>query len=96
MQVAQRQGFFYGWIIVATALAIIALGMGLMFSLGVFMEPLENALGWSRGQIAQANLYGWVAFGVLAFGFGLLSDRLGTRVIVRFGAVMPLRQSGDV
>ncbi|ETX00660.1 MAG: hypothetical protein ETSY1_10370 [Candidatus Entotheonella factor] len=88
MQIARRQGFFYGWIIVATALAIIALGMGLMFSLGVFMEPLENALGWSRGQIAQANLYGWVAFGVSAFSFGLLSDRVGTRVVVRIGAAM--------
>jgi sugar phosphate permease len=88
MQIARRQGLFYGWIIVAAALAIIALGMGFMFSLGVFMEPLENALGWSRGQIAQANLYGWVAFGVSAFGFGLLSDSLGTRVVVRIGAGM--------
>ncbi len=56
MQIARRQGLFYDWIIVATAMAIIALGMGLMFSLGVFMEPLEHALGWSRGQVAQANL----------------------------------------
>ena len=88
MQSARRRGLFYGWIIVAAALAIIALGMGLMFSLGVFMEPLEKALGWSRGQIAQANLYGWVAFGVSAFGFGVLSDRLGTRVVVRIGAGM--------
>jgi sugar phosphate permease len=88
MQTARQQGLFYGWILVAAALAIIALGMGLMFSLGVFMEPLEHALGWSRGQIAQANLYGWIAFGVFAFSFGMLSDRLGTRLVVRIGAVM--------
>lgn len=88
MQTARRQGLFYGWIVVATALAIIALGMGLMFSLGVFMDPLESTMGWSRGQIAQANLYGWIAFGVFAFGFGSLSDRLGTRVVVRIGAGM--------
>ena len=31
---------FYGWIIVAVALSIISLRMGLMFYLGVFMEPL--------------------------------------------------------
>jgi sugar phosphate permease len=88
MHTTRRQGIFYGWIMVATALTIIALGMGLMFSLGVFMEPLESALGWSRGQIAQANLYGWIAFGVSAFTFGLLSDRLGTRLVVRIGAGM--------
>jgi sugar phosphate permease len=88
MQTGRPQGLFYGWIIVATALVIIAMGMGLMFSLGVFMEPLESALGWSRGQIAQANLYGWLAFGVSAFVFGMLSDRLGTRLVVRMGAGM--------
>ena len=88
MHTARRQGLFYGWVLVATALAIIALGMGLMFSLGVFMEPLESALGWRRRQIAQANLYGWIAFGVSAFVFGLLSDRLGTRLVVRIGAGM--------
>jgi len=54
----QRDGIFYGWIIVAAAFIIIGLGMGLMFSLGVFMEPLETAFGWERGQIAQGILYG--------------------------------------
>ena len=88
MQTAPRPGIFYGWVIVATALATIALGMGLMFSLGIFMEPLENALGWSRGQIAQANLYGWMAFGIFSFTFGLLSDRLGTRRVVRMGTAI--------
>jgi sugar phosphate permease len=88
MQTAQRQGLFYGWIMAVTALVIIALGMGLMFSLGVFMESLQSTLGWSRGQIAQVNLYGWVAFGVFSLVFGLLSDRLGARVVVRIGAGM--------
>jgi sugar phosphate permease len=88
MQTARQQGIFYGWILVVTSLAIIALGMGLMFTLGIFMEPLESTLGWSRGQIAQANLYGWMAFGIFSFIFGLLSDRLGTRGVVRIGAAM--------
>jgi sugar phosphate permease len=88
MRTARRQGLFYGWIMVVTALTIIALGVGLMFSLGVFMEPLEHTLGWSRGQIAQASLYAWVVFGVFSFVFGMLSDRLGTPLIVRIGAVM--------
>jgi sugar phosphate permease len=88
MQIARRQSVFYGWILVVTALIIVALGMGLMFSLGIFMEPLESTLGWSRGQIAQANLYGWMAFGIFSFTFGLLSDRVGTRGVVRMGAAM--------
>jgi sugar phosphate permease len=88
MPIGQRPGVFYGWVLVGTALTIIAVGMGLLFSLGIFMAPLEQSLGWSRGHIAQANLYGWIAFGISAFTFGLLSDRLGTRGVVRIGAVM--------
>jgi sugar phosphate permease len=88
MRTAQRQGVFYGWILVVTSLTIVALAMGLMFSLGIFMEPLESTLGWSRGQIAQANLYGWLAFGIFSFTFGLLSDRIGTRHVVRMGTAM--------
>lgn len=41
----RRDGIFYRWIIVVAAFIIIRLGMGLMFSLGVFMEPLETAFG---------------------------------------------------
>lgn len=86
--VPRYQAVFYGWMMVATALVIIAVGMGLMFSLGVFMEPLEGSLGWHRGAIAQASLYGWIAFGVFSFVFGMFSDRFGTRRVVIIGALM--------
>jgi hypothetical protein len=50
--VPQRQNVFYGWIVVATALIIIAVGLELMFSLGVFMGPLESVLGvWLGGRV---------------------------------------------
>lgn len=89
MRAAQRwQGMFYGWIIVVAALVIIGVGVGLMFMLGVFMEPLESDLGWTRGQIARASLYSWLAFGVFSFVFGSLSDRFGTRLVVMIGGVM--------
>src|SRR5438046_1115508 len=73
--VPQRHGIFYGWVIVATAGIIVGIGMGLMFSVGVFMEPLETDFGWGRGQIAQGILYSWVMFGVFSLIFGALSDR---------------------
>jgi sugar phosphate permease len=62
--------------------------VGLMFSLSVFMEPLEQAFGWNREQIARANLYGWVVFGVCSFACGTLSDRFGTRWIVLCGGLL--------
>jgi sugar phosphate permease len=88
MHCQPQRGLFYGWIVVTAALIIIAIGVGLMFSLSVFMEPLEQAFGWSRGQIARANLYGWVVFGVCSFACGILSDRFGTRWIVLLGGLL--------
>ena len=64
------RGLFYALIVVTAALIIIAIGVGLMFSLSVFMEPLEQAFGWSWGQIARANLYGWVVFLVWVLAAG--------------------------
>lgn len=88
--VAQQRhhGIFYGWIIVAAAFIIVAMGMGLMFSLGVFMEPLETAFGWGRGQIAQGILYSWLMYGTFSLVFGALSDRFGMQRIIIVGALM--------
>ena len=85
---ASQRGIFYGWVIVATSMVITAIGVGLMFSLGIFMQPLEVAFGWGRGQIARASLFGWIAFGLASFLFGALSDRLGTRIVVMIGGLI--------
>jgi MFS family permease len=84
----QRHGIFYGWVIVATACIIVGIGMGLMFSVGVFMEPLETTFGWGRGQIAQGILYSWVMFGAFSLMFGALSDRFGLQRLVLIGGLM--------
>lgn len=88
MQAAPQRTVFYGGVIVVASMLIIALGVGMMFSLGVFMEPLQRAFGWGRGQIAQASLYGWLAFGVGSLGFGAFSDRYGTRRAVMLGGLL--------
>ncbi|ETX02717.1 MAG: hypothetical protein ETSY2_34965 [Candidatus Entotheonella gemina] len=88
MQLAQRGGLFYGWIVVGASIVAAAITMGLMFSLGVFMEPLELTFGWGRGEIARASLFGWITFGLASFGFGALSDRIGTRYVVMIGGTM--------
>src|SRR6266478_10138359 len=67
---------------------IVGIGMGLMFSVGVFMEPLETTFGWGRGQIAQGILYSWVMFGAFSLMFGALSDRFGLQRLVLIGGLM--------
>ena len=45
------RGVFYGWIVVAASATIVCIGLGSLFALGVFLVPIERAMGWSRGAI---------------------------------------------
>src|SRR5215831_857029 len=79
---------FYGWIILAAAMTIVGLAMGSLFSLGVFLTPIQESMGWSRAEISSVALITWVALGVGAFLWGMLSDRYGTRSVVAAGGVL--------
>src|SRR2546423_3451348 len=68
---------FYGWIVVAASATIVCIGLGSLFSLGVFLVPIERAMGWSRGAISTVALLNWAAMGLGSFCWGALSDRIG-------------------
>ena len=76
---------FYGWIVVAASAAIICIGMGSLFSLGVFLKPMAESMGWSRGAISSVALLNWIAMGLGSFVWGALSDRIGTRAVAVAG-----------
>src|SRR2546423_14710002 len=68
---------FYGWIVVAASATIVCIGLGSLFSLGVFLVPIERAMGWSRGAISTVALLNWAVMGLGSFCWGALSDRIG-------------------
>jgi MFS family permease len=78
----------YGWIVVGAAAAVIGIGMGALFSLGVFLVPIERSMGLSRGAISSVALLNWVAMGVGSFCWGALSDRIGGRSVTLAGGVL--------
>src|SRR2546427_12332322 len=82
---------FYGWIVVAASATIVCIGLGSLFSLGVFLVPIERATGWSRGAISTVALLNWAAMGLGSFCWGALSDRIGGRGGARGGGVPPRR-----
>lgn len=82
----RRRPFFYGWIVLAAAIAMVTVGVGITFSLAVFLSPLEEEFGWSRTLISGIALVNWLIFGVCAFVWGTLSDRVGTGRVVAAGA----------
>jgi predicted MFS family arabinose efflux permease len=55
--------FFHGWVVLAAAFVIITMSIGTLFTLGVFLRPIEESMGWSRsgtGAIGLAPLTRWL------------------------------------
>jgi MFS family permease len=79
---------FYGWIVVVASAVIVCIGMGCLFALGVFLVPIERAMGWSRGAISTVALLNWLAMGLGSFCWGWLSDRVGARGVAVGGGFL--------
>lgn len=79
---------FYGWVIVAVGIVVTCVGFGAMLSLSVFLQPMAQAMSWSRSGIATAAMLNFLGMGVGAFVWGALSDRFGTRAVVLGGGVL--------
>jgi len=79
---------FYGWIIVGVGFVVTCIGIGTMMSLSVFLQPMAEAMGWSRTGISTAALLNFLCMGVASFFWGALSDRLGTRAVVLSGGAL--------
>ncbi|HKC96756.1 MAG TPA: MFS transporter [Methylomirabilota bacterium] len=82
------RGIFYGWFIVGSGIVVTCIGVGSMLALSVFLQPMSEAMGWSRTGISTTALVNWLCMGVSAFIWGALSDRFGTRAVVLSGGVL--------
>jgi len=78
----------YGWVVLGAAFLIVTMAIGTLFSLAVFLKPLEDSMGWNRSSISAIALMNWIAMGLGSFGAGYLSDRFGTRRVVLAGGVL--------
>jgi len=78
----------YRWTIVAIGALMTCVALGAMFSLAIFLDPLSRDTGWSRAGVSVAMTINFLVMGAGAFGWGALSDRYGTRIVVSIGAVL--------
>lgn len=79
---------FYGWVVLGAAFVIISMSIGTLFSLGVFLQPIEDSMGWSRSSIGAISLLNWLVMGLGGLVAGYLSDRFGTRVVALGGGAL--------
>ena len=80
--------FDYGWVVVGAGALMTCVGFGTMLSLAVFLQPISDAMGWSRAGISAAATLDFLCMGFAAFAWGALSDRFGTRIVVLAGALL--------
>ena len=79
---------FYGWVIVGVGIVVTCVGFGAMLTLSIFLQPMAEAMGWSRTGIATAAMLNFLCMGLGAFLWGALSDRYGTRAVVLCGGAL--------
>jgi len=76
------------WIILACAFAIQFTFSGVHFTFGVFLKPISDELEWTRGATAFGYTLMWWVSSPAAIFLGWVSDRIGSRVVLAFGAVV--------
>jgi len=78
----------YAWTMLAVGTVLVALNLGVLSSLSVFLKPISQEFGWPRGATALAYTIGAVTIGLAGVFWGRMADRYGTRTIVLVGAVV--------
>jgi MFS family permease len=80
--------FSYGWVVVGIGALMTCIGMGAMMSLAVYLQPISETTGWSRGGVSATATLNFLCMGIAGFAWGALSDRYGTRIVVLCGAAL--------
>ncbi|MCT7374817.1 MFS transporter [Chelativorans salis] len=78
----------YRWVIVGAGALMTCVAIGAMFSLAVFLDPMSTETGWSRAAISSAMTLNFLVMALGNFGWGVASDRFGTRIVVFAGAAL--------
>jgi MFS family permease len=85
---SQRSRFFYGWVIVAIALIMMAVGYALRNTFSVFYPVLVEEFGWDRGNTALMFSINIIVYGVTAPLAGSLVDRFSPRFVFPVGVCL--------
>lgn len=83
-----RSRFFYGWVIVAIAFIMMAVGYIQRSTFAVFYPVLVEEFGWDRGNTALIFSISIIVYGLAAPVAGRLVDRFGPRAVFPFGVCL--------
>jgi MFS family permease len=83
-----RLPFFYGWLIVAGAVACLGLNYSVFYSFSVFYVALLEDFGWSRAEAAGIQSVFFIVCGAGSLVAGALADRFGPGRVVACGGTL--------
>jgi sugar phosphate permease len=79
---------FYGWIMVFGIFLMVVVSAGIFMSFGVFLNPLLEAFGWSRGTVSLAYSIFMLTGGICTLLIGGLVEHYSIRKILVIGGVI--------
>jgi MFS family permease len=83
-----KLGVFWGWWIVAVSFLAIFMFFGARHSFGVFLLPMCQDMGWSRGELSFIFMAMMILYGVASIVWGRLADQYSPRTTVSIAAII--------
>lgn len=85
--IARQEWRLYGFLPIAAALGY-ATSVLHIYSIGPFIEPLQQEFGWSRGQVSSGITIASFISALFCIPIGMLVDRMGPRLVGLIGVVL--------
>jgi MFS family permease len=76
------------WIVLGAAFTMQMVFSGIHFTFGIFLKPIAEEFEWSRGATAFAYTLLWWVSSPASLLLGMVSDKIGTRKVLLFGALI--------
>lgn len=84
----KRARLHYGWVMVILSSAAMVAWAPVVYTFGVFLQPLTEEFGWERGALSGAFSFQMLLIGILSIFVGRLTDKYGPRIFVTLGGLL--------
>ncbi len=81
-------GWFYGWIMVFGIFLMVVVSAGIFMSFGVFLNPLLEDFGWTRGTVSLAYSIFMLTGGICTLLIGGMVEHYSIRKILMIGGTI--------